>query len=103
MNLDLKPDERVLAYGIAGLVLAFIFGPVGLFVGIRARNLGRAAAAGYKSAEPGEFNPDLVKIGYWLGIAGMVIGGISTALLCLGLLFIFFSFLASVSTMTFFG
>ena len=34
MNLDLKQDERILAYGIASLILAFVFGPVGLFVGL---------------------------------------------------------------------
>ena len=99
MNLDLKPDERILAYGIASLVLAFIFGPVGLFIGLRTRTLARHAAIGYRSAEPDEFNPDLVKIGYWLGIAGIVIGGVSTALLCLGLLFMF----TGAGTMTFFG
>ena len=86
MNLDLKPDERILAYGIASLVLAFIFGPVGLFVGLRTRTLARDTAAEYRSAEPDGLNPDFVKIGYWLGIAGIVIGGVYTGLLCLSLL-----------------
>ena len=84
MNLDLKPDERVLAYGIASFILAFIFGPFGLFVGIRTRKIARQTAVGYRRAEPDEFNPDIVKIGYYLGIGGMVVGGAYTALLCLG-------------------
>ncbi len=99
MNLDLKQDERILAYGIASIILAFIFGPVGLFLGMRTRTLARYAADGYRSEEPDELNPDYVKIGYWVGTAGAVIGGVYTGLLCLGLLFM----LASVGTITFFG
>ena len=88
MNLDLKPDERILAYGIASLILAFVFGPVGLFVGLRTRTLARDTAAEYRSAEPDGLNPDFVKIGYWLGIAGIVIGGVSTGLFCVWLLIV---------------
>lgn len=103
MNLDLKPDERILAYGIASLVLTFIFPPIGLFVGLRTRKLARYAADGYRSEEPDELNPDYVKIGYWVGTAGAVIGGVITAVFCVWLLFMLVLMLAGAGTITFFG
>ena len=80
MNLELKQDERILAYGVASLVLAFIFGPFGLFLGLRTRSLARYAAVGYRSAPPDEFNPQRARIGKGLAAAGIVVGAVYTAL-----------------------
>lgn len=80
MSLELKPDERILAYGIASLVLAIVFGPFGLFLGLRTRSLARYAAVGYRSAPPDEFDPQLARIGNGLAVAGIVVGAVYTAL-----------------------
>lgn len=88
MDLELKQDERIFAYGAASLMLAFIFGPFGLFAGLWTRNLAMETADGWQSAPPpDEFNPQLVKIGYWLSVAGIVIGGAYTALVVTVVLF----------------
>ena len=95
MDLELKQDERIFAYGAARLMLAFIFGPFGLFSGFWTRNLAIETADGWQSAESDELNPQLVKIGYWLSLAGIVVGGAYTALMVVGVLF--GSFFAALS------
>ena len=81
MKQRLVPDQRILAYGVISLILTFVFGPLGLLLGIRTRFLYIDAAIRYGRSPRDEFDPQLAKIGSSLGFVSIVIGIVGMALL----------------------
>ncbi len=74
MKLEIGPDQRILAYGVISLILAFVLSPVGLVLGVRTRLLYTDAAIRYGRSPQDEFDLQIAKIGSSLGFVSIVIG-----------------------------
>ena len=84
--MNLKMDERILAWGIGTLISVFVCGPFCLLFGLRTRSLALDAAIRSLNTADG-FNPQIVKIGSAFGIVGIIVGAVEVGLIVLSLLY----------------